>query len=422
MNDAKGSGKLSRSSSSALDPLSNVLEVLGARVTRLTRMEAAGDWALSFPSIDRLKFVALLRGSAWMLLPGCAPQLMQAGDVCLIGPTGYAVASDPALTPADGARLYERPGCDVARIGGEETVGVGGTVTFAGPNADFLLDMLPDFMIVPRSLSGSGAISTILSLMSGEIERDTIGSGIVSARLADVLLVEMFRAYVGQARPAERGWLGALLDPRIGRALRALHADVAHPWTVADLAHVAGMSRAAFAAEFTRRIGQPPLSYLRAWRLALARKALSGGETSVADVAEMVGYRSQGAFAQAFRRAFGSSPRNDRASKAEGAIPSRDLTGHGIARLRASQRLGRLIRRPARHRGPRQRRSRPLPAIAKGAMTLQCSFCIIAVRAWCSICDWRMTAERTFTRWPLSFQDKPSLLEALMMVPPPDGI
>jgi len=82
------------------------------------------------------------------------------------------------------------------------------------------------------------------------------------------------------------------------------------------------MSRAAFAAEFTRRIGQPPLSYLRAWRLALARKALSGGGASVADVAEMVGYHSQGAFAQAFRRAFGTSPKGDATSKAKGATPS----------------------------------------------------------------------------------------------------
>lgn len=311
MNDAETSRKVSQSSSSGLDPLSNILEVLGARVTRLTRMEAAGDWALSFPGMDRLKFVALMRGRAWMLLPGRAPQEMQAGDICLIGRTGYAIASDPALTPVDGARLYEAAGCDVVRLSGDETVGVGGTVTFAGPTADFLLDMLPDFMIVSRTLAGSGAIATILSLMAEEIERDTIGSKVVSARLADVLLVEMLRAYAVQVGPAERGWLGALLDPRVGRALRALHGDVAHPWTVGDLAGVAGMSRAAFAAEFTRRIGQPPLSYLRAWRLALARKALASKERSVADVADMVGYRSQGAFAHAFRRAFGRSPREE---------------------------------------------------------------------------------------------------------------
>ncbi|MBZ4691026.1 MAG: AraC family transcriptional regulator [Cereibacter sp.] len=322
MTDAGESSKLSRSSSSTPDPLSNVLDVLGARVARMTRMEAAGDWALDFPGVDRLKFVALLRGTAWMLLPGRAPQSMQAGDVCLIGFTGYTVASDPALIPVDGQRLYEEAGCDVVRIGGEETVGIGGTVTFAGPNADFLLDMLPDFMIVSRRASGSGAISTILSLLSEEIARESIGSGIVSARLADVLLVETFRASIAQAEATEPGWLGALLDPRMGRALRALHADVAHTWTVADLARVAGMSRAAFSAEFTRRIGRPPLSYLRAWRLALARKALSGGEASVADVADMVGYRSPGAFAQAFRRAFGTSPRDDAALKAQGATLS----------------------------------------------------------------------------------------------------
>jgi AraC-like DNA-binding protein len=319
MNDAKESLELSRSSSSAPDPLSNVLDVLGARVTRRTRIEAAGQWALSFPGIDRLKFVALLRGKSWLMIPGHAPQLMRVGDVCLIGRTEYAIASDPALTPVDGRSLYDGSGRDVARINGDETIGIGGSVTFSGANADFLLDMLPDCMIVPKCSSGSGAIATILTLMSNEIERDTMGNEIVSARLADVLLVEAIRAYVSQVGPAEIGWLGALLDPRIGRALRALHGDVAHPWTVAELAGVAGMSRAAFSAEFTQRIGRPPLSYLRSWRLTIARTDLMRGNATVADIANTVGYRSQSAFSQAFRRAFGTSPKDDAESKAGNA-------------------------------------------------------------------------------------------------------
>lgn len=312
---------MSRSSNSAHDPLSNVLDVLGARVTRRTRFEAAGPWALSFPGVDRLKFVALLRGTSWMLLPGRAPQPMQAGDVCLLGRTEYAVASDPALTPVDGRSLYEDPGRDVARLNGDETIGIGGTVTFAGANADFLLDMLPDFMLVPQRSSASSAITTVLALIAKEIERDTMGRDIVSARLADVLLVEAIRAYVGHVGPASMGWLGALLDPRIGRALHALHKDVAHPWTVADLAGVAGMSRAAFSADFTRRIGRPPLSYLRSWRLTIARTALMRGDATVANIADTVGYRSQSAFSQAFRRAFGTSPKEDAASKS-GVSPS----------------------------------------------------------------------------------------------------
>lgn len=315
MIDVHRSMILSQSSNFQPDPLSDVLEVLGARVTRQTRLEASGDWALSFPALDRLKFVAVLRGMCWIQMEGRAPHPMQAGDACLIGTTDYAVSRDPTLVPQDGRQLFEDPRRDFVRLGGDEVVSIGGTVTFSGPNADFLLDMLPDFIPVQRHTAGAEAISTVLSLMSQEIERGVIGSTIVRARLADILLVETFRAYAEQAGPDQCGWFGALSDPRIGRALQALHADVACAWTVADIAAVAGMSRAAFSAEFSRRIGQPPLSYLRSWRLTLARRRLLQDETTVADVAHAVGYQSQSAFSQAFLRTFGRSPSADTRAK-----------------------------------------------------------------------------------------------------------
>lgn len=324
MNDAKRSMKLSQSSTFQPDPLSDVLEVLGASVTRQTRLEASGDWALSFPALDRLKFVAVLQGKSWMQAAGRAPHLMQAGDICLIGTTDYAVSSDPTLVPQDGRHFFESPRQDFVRLGGSEVVSIGGTVTFSGPNADFLLDMLPDFIPVPRHTAGADAISTILSHMSQEIERGAIGSTIVRARLADLLLVETFRAHAEQAGPDQCGWFGALSDPRIGRALQALHADVARAWTVANLAAVAGMSRAAFSAEFSRRIGQPPLSYLRSWRLTLACRRLLQDETTIADVAHAVGYQSQSAFSQAFLRSFGCSPSSSSAA-------ARAKTGTAIA-------------------------------------------------------------------------------------------
>lgn len=303
----------SQSSKSTIDPLSDVLNVLGARVTRRTRMEAAGHWAFAFPAVDRLKFVALLRGNQWMLLPGCAPQLMNEGDVCLLGPTAYAVASHPTEIPIDGQALYADG--DVARVGGDDTIGIGGTVTFSAANADFLLNMLPAFTIVPRSSPSADAVAMILGLMNGEMERDAIGSDIIVARLADMLLVEAIRAYTGDESASKSGWLSALSDTRIGRALRALHDDVAQPWTVAQLAGVAGMSRAAFSAEFSQRVGQPPLGYLRAWRLTLARAALARGDVNVASVANSIGYTSQSAFGHAFRRAFGVPPKTNARSK-----------------------------------------------------------------------------------------------------------
>ncbi|MCA0964906.1 AraC family transcriptional regulator [Salipiger bermudensis] len=309
MHDATRSRKLSRTSRIGLDPLSDVLDVLGAAVTRRSRIEAAGDWALSFPSVDRLKFVALLRGQTWILVPDQPAQRLQAGDVCLIGPTNYAIASDPALTPTDGRVLYDGPNMDVARISGDDTIAIGGTVTFAEANADFLLDMLPSFNVIPHSVSASGTVTTLLTLMSGEIERDMPGREIVDARLADILLVEAIRAHAAQVGPRDMGWLGALLDPRLSRALAALHKDIAHAWTVAELAGIAGMSRAAFSADFARRVGQPPLSYLRTWRLTKARAALVQDAATVAEIANAVGYQSQSAFSQAFRRAFGASPK-----------------------------------------------------------------------------------------------------------------
>ncbi|MGJ5243043.1 AraC family transcriptional regulator [Bradyrhizobium oligotrophicum] len=301
--------KLSQSSKLMPDPLSNVLDALGARVTRRTRMEAAGDWALAFPAMDRLKFVAVLRGTGWMLLPSRQPQCLHAGDVCLLGRTPYVVASDPTQTPIDGEAFYGAPGCDVTRFGGDHTIGIGGTVTFAADNADFLLDMLPDFLLVSRVTPASSAIATILGLMNDELQRDRIGGEVVSARLADLLLVEAIRAYASQSEQAGVGWFGALSDPRLGRVLRAIHQDVSRRWTVEGLANVAGMSRAAFSATFTRRVGQPPLAYLRAWRLTIARAALARGDATVATIASKVGYESQSAFAHAFKREFGSTPK-----------------------------------------------------------------------------------------------------------------
>jgi AraC-like DNA-binding protein len=303
---------VSQSSKHMIDPLSDVLAVLGAHVTRRTRLEAAGDWALAFPALDRLKFVAVLRGTCWLMLPNSDPQYMSKGDVCLIGRTGYAVASDPTLPLVNGSQLFDELGSDVLRLGGNDTVMLGGGVTFAPGNSVFLLDMLPAFLLVPRPSDGASAVATILALLNDEAERAAIGSELVTARLADVLLIEAIRVYAGSAESTGIGWLGALADARIGRALQSIHADIAQPWTVARLAEIAGMSRAAFAAEFTRRVGKSPLTYVRAWRLTLARAALARGGSDVASVAAEVGYTSHSAFGHAFRRAFGTSPKSSR--------------------------------------------------------------------------------------------------------------
>jgi AraC-like DNA-binding protein len=289
------------------DPLSDVLAVLGARSVRCTRLEAAGVWGLRFPARQRLKFVALLRGTCWVLPAGHAPQAMAPGDVFLIGAIDYAVASTPTAAVTDGTALYA--GQDTARLGGDDTVLLGGGIAFADDHGRFLLGALPTLMKVDRASSSAAAVAGVLELLDREVSSSQLGARLVAAHLAEILLVEALRAYVTDHGGTTGGWLGALGDPGIGDALRAMHAAVDHPWTVGELAKCAGMSRSAFAPRFKERVGRPPLEYLAHWRLTLARRLLAGGRTTLAEVSAQVGYASPSAFGAAFRRAFGHSPR-----------------------------------------------------------------------------------------------------------------
>ncbi|SHG64715.1 AraC-type DNA-binding protein [Kaistia soli DSM 19436] len=294
-------------SSRIADPLSDVLSVLEARPTRTTRFEGAGEWALSFPALKRLKFVAQLRGTGWLILPGLSPLRIVAGDCCLIGRSAYTIASDPTVPPIEGAPLYAN-GNDMVHLGGDETVALGGGISFAPGAGGFLLDLLPPVMHISGSAPESKAIAAVLALLDSETSTAAMGHAVVTARLAEVLMVQAIRALTS-APELIGGWFGALADPRLGRALRCFHGDIARSWTVADLAAEAGMSRAAFSAAFTCQVGLPPLAYVRNWRMTRARIALSSRHESVKSVAADVGYLSESAFGHAFRRHFGVPPR-----------------------------------------------------------------------------------------------------------------
>ncbi len=136
-----------------------------------------------------------------------------------------------------------------------------------------------------------------------------MGGALITTRLAEVLLVEAIRAYVAEQGESCAGWIGALADRQIGKALRLMHGEVRHPWTVASLAARVGMSRSAFSARFVSRVGRPPLGYLTYWRMMLARELLSRPGADAANIAFEVGYSSQSAFGHAFKRAFGYSPK-----------------------------------------------------------------------------------------------------------------
>lgn len=294
------------------DPFSDVLAALGTQSVRGTRLEAAGDWALSFDGRGRLKFVAVVKGRCWLLLAGQEPERLCEGDVLLLSNIRYTVASDPAVEAVDGMRLYEGPGRDTVRLGEAcDTVMIGGGSGFADGCGSFVLDALPAFLRVEQTSPGAAAVARTLEALQDEVRLGAIGGSLVSERLADILVVEAVRAHVAASSDESVGWITALADRRIARAISLMHGDVARRWTVPMLARETGMSRSALTERFARRVGRPPMEYLTHWRMMLAQRKLAAGE-AVAAVAADVGYTSQSAFAHAFKRITGRTPRRRR--------------------------------------------------------------------------------------------------------------
>ena len=131
-------------------------------------------------------------------------------------------------------------------------------------------------------------------------------------RLLDLLLIAVLRAWFARPEAEAPAWYRAHGDPVVGRALRLLHNNPAHPWTVATLAAEIGVSRAALARRFTELVGEPPMTFLTGWRLALAADLLREPDATVGAVARQVGYGSPFALSTAFKRVRGVSPQQHR--------------------------------------------------------------------------------------------------------------
>ncbi len=305
---------LSRSAERMSDPFSSVLSALSARDIRATGLDASGNWALSFDGRARLKFVAVIRGQCWLIVPGMMPLALTHGDVALVSDTRYTVASDPAVESADGMALYAPPGRDLVQLGqGDEVSIVGGGNGFAEGSASFVLDALPSLLHIGSKSPAAESVTRTLAALRDEIGNRQLGGSLIVERLAEILVVSAVRAFAATEAMNHAGWITALADRRIGKALKLMHGDLAFRWTVPQLAAEVGMSRSAFAQRFTDRVGQPPLDHLTTWRMILAQRMLGAGER-VAAVAEAVGYHSQSAFAQAFKRTLGHTPRSMKSS------------------------------------------------------------------------------------------------------------
>ncbi|MYN25071.1 AraC family transcriptional regulator [Duganella levis] len=297
-----------------MDPLSEVISLLNVRAARCTRFEASGNWSYRFPAKPALKFGAILKGDCWMDFGTGVRHHLSAGDSFLLANApGYVLANDEQALPADGIAMFDWEHSDVARHEGDDTVLVAGSFQFDASDAELLLDALPQILIIPGGHPSAAAIRSTLQIIAPEIKGPQIGAALLTERLVDVLLVLVLRAALELDRSTDFGWIGALADPRIGKAIGLMHNDPAHPWTLEILCAAVAMSRSAFSKRFKSLVGRAPLDYLLHWRMRIARDQLRRG-ASVAAASLHIGYASESAFRHAFKRLHGNAPKRYRAS------------------------------------------------------------------------------------------------------------
>jgi AraC-like DNA-binding protein len=319
--------RLTQADTGQMDLLQDHLARARASGGVFARTVTAPPWGLRLPGTIQLALHAVIQGRAWLWLddPRAATELAP-GELALVrGGPDHHIAHEPAAPCLDPAEFKARHARDEHRENQRATVFVCGAYRFSGDVAEALLGALPQ--IVPLSAAAGDPLHDVIAVLSRELATPQPGQQTVLDRLLDVLLVLAIRTSLTTSSSPPR-WFRASADPRLAAALHAIHDDAAHPWTVAELAAVSGLSRAAFARSFQQALGQAPMQYLTGWRMTLARDYLRTGQPTLAQVADHTGYASPYAFAAAFRRHHGQPPglwrQQQRARPDDGTRPAGD--------------------------------------------------------------------------------------------------
>jgi AraC-like DNA-binding protein/mannose-6-phosphate isomerase-like protein (cupin superfamily) len=295
-----------------VDPLAEVVSLLqpGAPFSKV--VVASAPWAVRRTEMGRPFYFVVLEGSCHLTIDGPAQSdtvTLNAGDFALIpAARSFATSSLDRLPP----RVGEGVTAPIAAMEGGARVGdpkgavdvrmLVGNCVMGSPDAALLLPLLPTWVHV----RGEPRLSTLVQLLGDETRTDRPAREIVMTRLLEVLLIEALRSSASTA--ASPGLVRALSDPKLALALRLMHAQPSVPWSVAQLAREAAMSRSAFFDRFSRAVGVAPMAYLQAWRMAMAKQLLRQREVAIAEIAERVGYSSVSAFGVAFTRNVGVPP------------------------------------------------------------------------------------------------------------------
>jgi AraC-like DNA-binding protein len=302
-----------------LDPLSEVFGSLGIHDAMYTRLEATAPWGFRYSGdiSPRIRFALMVRGSALLKFKSQRrPISLTAGDLFIF------ILSDEPFTAVDHPRSPVVDYTELRKLekdcvihygkGGALTTFVSGSFGMSTFGAPLISTILPRHLHLRLEQNRSRAFQSVLDLLAEE----TAQPGIASSRLLSCLYESMFvyaiRAYANSPAAPPKGWLAAMSDKHLSKAIQAMHSGLGHNWSVASLAREARMSRSAFALKFRTVLAQTPLEYLTQWRMYRAGEMIRANDTSFAEVAAAVGYGSESSFSRVFRREMGIAPREYR--------------------------------------------------------------------------------------------------------------
>ena len=293
------------------DQLSEVFDLVEVRGVLTGGLAATRPWVSRAVVQDPLKLFAMVSGRARLSAEGIdAPIELEPGDVAIVNNRSWlqldgGSGEEPPreIVPEENDLHASLASADRA----SDDIVIGVRVDLNPAGRALLLQALPPVAQVRASDARATNLRASLDRLFDEVAGNRIGSAFAVGQYGQLLLLEVLRAYIDQAE-LPPGWLRVLTDERLRPALTLMHTEPGQPWRLDELARAAAMSRTSFAEHFRTMAGMPPLTYLNRWRMLLAQRSLRDGDMRVRSLASELGYSSEGAFSNAFKREVGVSP------------------------------------------------------------------------------------------------------------------
>lgn len=291
-----------------MNPLNDIIALLKPRAIVSKPITGCGEWGVRYAAYGHPSYAIVLAGTCHLSLDGGRSVQLHSGDFVLLPVTpAFTFSSHQGIAcvdvePSDSGVHYGEKDAppDFKMLGGAFQIDL--------VNTPLMRILLPNMIHIPADEARASRLERIVQLVREESGSNWPGSEMILVRLLEIMLVESLRWHTDEAHSVAKGLLAGMRHPGLGKALRAIHDNVSHRWTVAELGDHAGMSRSVFAAHFRKILGCAPIEYLSQWRLALAQDSLIRGDVPLDRLAYDIGYESASAFSTAFRRRVGCAP------------------------------------------------------------------------------------------------------------------